>query len=194
MIFFLQQVVNWLGKLSDEDQTIKDCKNYRNVMLGQLQFLSGFVDDLLDLGMLKSGTFSLARKAFDITGVVSLVNMIFAPQAQQKGVKFKTQVQGVDISDLHYSELPSLIPKLVGDERRVKQILMNLVRNAIKFTHSGFIYLRVLYNGMLTIEVQDTGTGIAREDMPQLFTRFGKLMRTAKINNEGIGLGLNIVK
>ena len=50
-------------------------------MLGQLQFLSGFVDDLLDLGMLKSGTFSLARKAFDVTGLVSLVSMIFTPQA-----------------------------------------------------------------------------------------------------------------
>ena len=59
---------------------------------------------------------------------------------------------------------------LVGDERRVKQILMNLVRNAIKFTSSGFIYLKVFYESLpksiLTIEVEDTGSGIAREDMP----------------------------
>ena len=75
---------------------------------------------------------------------------------------------------------------------------MNLVRNAIKFTSSGLIYLKVFYvslpSSILTIEVQDSGSGIVREDMPKLFTRFGKLLRTAKINNEGIGLGLNIVK
>lgn len=49
--------------------------------LGQLEFLSGFVDDLLDLGMLKHGTFSLVRESFDITTVVKLIMMIFGPQA-----------------------------------------------------------------------------------------------------------------
>lgn len=74
---------------------------------------------------------------------------------------------------------------------------MNLVRNALKFTEQGFIYLEVLYSSwpenLLTIEVKDTGVGIAPEEMPKLFTRFGKLLRTASINHEGIGLGLNIV-
>ena len=56
------------------------------------------------------------------------------------------------------------------------------------------VFYEAIPEGILTIEVQDTGSGIAREDMPKLFTRFGKLLRTADINHEGIGLGLNIVK
>lgn len=75
---------------------------------------------------------------------------------------------------------------------------MNLIRNAIKFTQFGSISLKVHYEshlrGLLTIEVSDTGTGIAQKDMPLLFTRFGKLQRTASLNHHGIGLGLNIVK
>ena len=75
---------------------------------------------------------------------------------------------------------------------------MNLVKNALKFTQSGFISIQVLYNSwpenMLQIIVQDTGVGIAQQEMPSLFTRFGKLLRTAGVNKEGIGLGLNIVK
>ena len=90
------------------------------------------------------------------------------------------------------------MPMLMGDGRRFKQILMNLVKNAIKFTEEGSIDICVRYTmllrGKLEIDVRDTGHGIASKDMSLLFTRFGKLQRTAAINDEGIGLGLNIVK
>ena len=83
------------------------------------------------------------------------------------------------IGDKSSSELPDLIPTLIGDERRIKQILMNLIRNAIKFTQFGSVSLKVHYEsylrGILTIEVSDTGAGIAQKDIPFLFTRFGKL-------------------
>ena len=75
---------------------------------------------------------------------------------------------------------------------------MNLIRNAIKFTSQGSIELKVMYDGpptnMLHISVHDTGSGIAAEDMSTLFTKFGKLQRTATMNSEGIGLGLTICK
>ena len=91
-----------------------------------------------------------------------------------------------------------IIPRLYGDTRRLKQVLINLIKNALKFTQSGFIDLEVEYveepNRQLDIKVTDTGCGIDPNDIPLLFTRFGKLQRTASINSEGIGLGLNIVK
>jgi len=97
----------------------------------------------------------------------------------------------------HQSRLPA-IPRLVGDVRRLKQILMNLIRNALKFTRKGHISVSASYavapTNELIIKVQDTGMGIAAEDIPNLFTRFGKLQRTATVNSEGLGLGLNIVK
>jgi len=72
------------------------------------------------------------------------------------------------------------------------------VRNAIKFTQEGLIEIAAFYRAgpenLLTLEVRDTGVGIAADELPKLFTRFGKLMRTAEYNHEGIGLGLNIVK
>ena len=73
---------------------------------------------------------------------------------------------------------------------------MNLVRNALKFTSiDGAITISVCYtDGYLVVNVLDDGTGIAAEDFPKLFTRFGKLQRTAQVNSEGIGLGLTMVK
>ena len=88
-------------------------------------------------------------------------------------------------------------PRLIGDKRRLQQILINLVRNAIKFTKKGSIEIKASYSRILqsiVIHVKDSGVGIKSEDLPMLFTRFGKLQRTAEMNSEGIGLGLNIVK
>ena len=74
---------------------------------------------------------------------------------------------------------------------------MNLVKNAIKFTFNGTILIKIGYdsqNQMLRGQVIDTGVGIAHEDLPKLFNRFGKLLRTAEMNHDGIGLGLSITK
>lgn len=75
------------------------------------------------------------------------------------------------------------LPKLLnGDERRLKQVLINLIKNAKKFTTEGAIEVKACYNQvqqMLLVHVNDTGAGIAAEDLPKLFTRFGKLHRTA---------------
>ena len=89
------------------------------------------------------------------------------------------------------------VPELWGDEVRLKQVLINLVKNALKFTKKGHIAVELGYDsidGVLHGSVRDTGRGIAPEDLPKLFSRFGKLARTADVNNEGIGLGLTIVK
>ena len=83
----------------------------------------------------------------------------------------------------------------MGDERRFKQVLINLVKNALKFTSCGSIEIISAYDHALkclTVHVKDTGAGIEPEDIPKLFSRFGKLQRTADQNQEGIGLGLTI--
>ena len=88
--------------------------------------------------------------------------------------------------------------QIYGDERRFKQVLINLIKNAFKFTPSGgMIKVKMSYNNdfeSLIVHVQDTGVGITKEDMQKLFSRFGKLHRTAELNHEGIGMGLSIVK
>ena len=89
------------------------------------------------------------------------------------------------------------MPLLKGDSRRLKQVLYNLIKNALKFTKNGRIEVVADYEtteGMLKVKVIDTGVGIDADDIPILFSRFGKLHRTAVLNSEGIGLGLTIVK
>ena len=76
-------------------------------------------------------------------------------------------------------------------------MLLNLVKNALKFTRKGSIDIKAGYDSesmKLIVYVKDTGAGIAKEDISKLFNRFGKLQRTAKLNKDGIGLGLTIVK
>lgn len=88
--------------------------------------------------------------------------------------------------------------QLIGDALRLRQVLVNLVKNALEHTSPGDSVLVLTHYDpdieMLTVEVTDTGEGIAPEDLPNLFNRFGKLHRTAKMNSNGIGLGLTVVK
>ena len=86
---------------------------------------------------------------------------------------------------------------LIGDQVRLKQILINLVKNALKFTQRGNVTVFMGYDEqseMLKANIVDTGKGISEEEKPKLFTLFGKLKRTADMNNEGIGMGLMIVQ
>lgn len=78
---------------------ISQCTQYCQMSLGQLEFLGGFIDDLLDLGMIKSGTFSLKEEQFDILRVVKLILKIFSPQAKAKNVKMRATVQQVEVYD-----------------------------------------------------------------------------------------------
>ena len=84
---------------------------------------------------------------------------------------------------------------MIGDEVRLKQILINLVKNALKFTQKGSIKIIAAFNraeNLLQVKVVDTGVGISAEDISKLFKKFGKLDRTAALNQDGIGLGLNL--
>ena len=88
--------------------------------------------------------------------------------------------------------------RLMGDARRFKQCIINLVKNSLKFTlKGGRIDVKLYYDyrlSELVVHVTDDGVGISAKDIPNLFTKFGKLQRTAKMNSTGIGLGLTIVK
>ena len=88
------------------------------------------------------------------------------------------------------------MPLLLGDKRRLQQVLINLVKNSLKFTHEGVIKIKAGYNRQLrrlNVKICDTGIGISMEDQKKLFKTFGKLKNSnTSLNRDGIGLGLTI--
>ena len=196
IIFFLNQVITMLnnfdrGKIS---KALQLC----DIMNSQLEFLQGFVEDLLDLGQIKTGLFTLVRQPFELVSIIKVITQIFRPLMKSKNLTFCVEVQNCSFFQRGVTEyLTDSFPQLVGDGRRIKQILINLVKNSLKFTKIGGICLKINYNSSareLEIMVKDTGVGIDAIELESIFSCFGKLNRTAGINSAGLGLGLKIVK
>ena len=97
---------------------------------------------------------------------------------------------------LRHSNNNVRLPLLLGDKRRLQQVLINLVKNSLKFTHEGIIQIKANYSKplrRLNVKICDDGIGISKEDQKKLFKTFGKLKNSdKKLNRDGIGLGLTI--
>lgn len=110
-------------------------------MMGQLYFCETFALDLLDLQKMRDGKLDLVKELFNPNEIIALIQAIFSPQAKQKKIHLSCKSfllsQG--------QKIPLTLPKFLGDGRRFKQCLINLVRNAIKFTNHGFIQVDVAY-------------------------------------------------
>ena len=106
-------------------------------------------------------------------------NLQIPPNANEMGT-YQFDLQ--ELLAMRGADQTHLPKKLVGDIRCLKQILINLIKNALKFTCEGSIEIKTEYRedlSLLVVHVIDTGAGIIREDFPKIFTRFGKLHRTA---------------
>jgi|GEM_PF-3349000 signal transduction histidine kinase len=154
----------------------------RKMLLGADSLLT-LVNDLLDLSRIQAGKFKITKGSTDVPRLITEVLTMLGPLAEGK----RLQVT---------SDVPDNLPSLQADGQRVKQVLFNLVSNAIKFTHpEGRIHVSVRLGGdRLRCEVADTGIGIAREDFPRLFQRFGQLDTRYNRLTTGSGLGLSISK
>jgi PAS domain S-box-containing protein len=147
-------------------------------------YLSNTVNDLLDQSQIESGSLSLRNQYFDPFKLISKIETTMAVLAGNKGLNFSTEVS---------PELPS---ELYGDENRLQQIITNLAGNAIKFTKSGEVNVRVLrpVPDRWSIEVSDTGVGIPQDEQKNIFEPFRQVSNAITRENRGSGLGLAIVK
>ncbi len=146
------------------------------------------LNDLLDLAKIEAGRMSLDGRAFRFSEVMKDVLEFFAPAMSQKGLEF----------DVEWAPLPNDVLK--GDAKRIRQILFNLVGNALKFTEKGSVTVRrrqhVEPDGSVVslIEVADTGIGIPEDVRGRLFRPFEQLDNSGARRFGGTGLGLNISK
>jgi PAS domain S-box-containing protein len=166
------------GPLLDDDQ-----RHHLRTMLVSADVLLALVDDLLEMGRIQAGKFQLHPRPLNLAESVADVLAMMAPLAAQRG-------HGI------VNEVPAGLPVAIADPQRVAQVLTNYLSNAIKFTpDGGTIRVRAAAQGDgLLCEVEDTGVGIAPEDMGRLFQRFGQLDTTYTRAVKGVGLGLSISK
>ena len=149
--------------------------------------LMALIDNLLDITKIESDHFELQNRAYSLKKLISDAVISSASRIQNSGLELFTEIAH-DVPD-----------KLFGDENRLKQVFVNLMNNAIKYTNHGYVKLKVygerngdIYN--LRVDVSDTGSGIREQDMKKLFNTFSRALNEENINVEGTGLGLAICK
>ena len=144
--------------------------------------LLGLINAVLDLSKIEAGQFTLDLADYSLQNVAQTVYNAVESLAVDKNLVFKTEVQ----SDL---------PLAHGDERRLTQVLLNLVGNAIKFTDAGEVVIKAeISNGAFYVLVRDTGPGISSVDQAKLFQEFHQADNSITKKKGGTGLGLAISK
>ncbi|MEW5986529.1 MAG: HAMP domain-containing sensor histidine kinase [Chloroflexota bacterium] len=148
----------------------------------QVRHVTRLVDDLRTLSLADAGQLSLRRQLVDPQALLEHCALVYTPQAEQQGITLRVEAG------------PELPPVNV-DADRMTQVLGNLVSNALRYTPAGgeIRLLASAHNGTTTLQVQDTGVGIATEDLPHIFDRFYRGDKARAVNGES-GLGLAIAR
>jgi hypothetical protein len=164
------------GPLNDEQ------RKQLGMVQSSARHLLALINDVLDISKIEAGQLELSPSTFDPNGSVRDMANLVAPLAQKKGL------------DLQVELSPEPYP-ILTDKRRMEQIILNLLTNAVKFTERGTVKVSCapIGNGV-RISVSDTGVGIEEKDMPVLYKPFQQIDSGLSRKHEGTGLGLSICK
>ena len=158
-------------------------KEYATDIQNSGKYLKQLIEDLLSLGAIEEGRLELSEEAFDPLVITEEVLQLVHPQASgaQIGISSRSNLAGA---------------RLIADRRHIKQVLINLVVNAVKFTEAGGrILIRWrMRNDSIELSVIDTGVGIPQQRLESLFARYNRGDRSVSHGKEGVGLGLALVK
>jgi len=154
------------------------------------KFLSSIINNVLDISKINDGNFNLNIQEIDLNQTITQVTSIIQHQAIEKGLTFQLTTESDINSDLY------------TDETCLKQILINVLHNAVKFTNEGKISLYIKNckentdknKNCLSFTISDTGIGMTEEFIPKLFDKFSQEDTVEKIKNQGTGLGMSITK
>ena len=150
------------------------------------RMLLSLVNDILDFSKIESGKMRLFPITYDVSSLIHDLCTMVAPRAEKKGLELITEIN------------PALPSRLIGDDARIRQIGLNILTNAVKYTSEGSIRIHFDYKSCdaktitLIISVADTGQGIRKEDQALLFSSFTRINEKANRSIEGTGLGLSI--
>lgn len=166
----------------------KNIREYGKNIKSASETLLALINDILDFSKIESGKMEIVENNYRLDSVINdLMNMI-SNKAKDKGLEFILEIQ------------PQTPVQLYGDEIRIKQIILNLLNNAVKYTKEGKIIFSVGFKEagdneiLLSIFVRDTGIGIKKEDMKKLFSPYERFDENVNKYVEGTGLGLSITR
>ncbi|MFN7004255.1 MAG: ATP-binding protein, partial [Roseinatronobacter sp.] len=177
-----------MAELLAETDLDEEQRSYTETISSSGQALVSIINDILDFSKMDAGKMELHPEVFDLEKTIHDVLTLLTPTARAKSIELIVDY------DLF---LPSM---LVADPGRIRQVLTNLVGNAIKFTDSGYVLVRALGVGnsaqgqLVNITVEDTGIGISKDHQDHIFLEFSQVEESANRRFEGTGLGLAITR
>ena len=168
---------------SNQEKIIEYAKDINSASENLLEI----VNDILDFSKIESGKLEIICDNYDLGEIIYDVTTLVTMKAECKGLKLNVNVD---------EDLPS---KLYGDDKRIREIITNILNNAVKYTETGFVNLKINgetqnENVLLNIRVEDSGQGIKPEDLDTIFDGFSQANVKKNKNIEGTGLGLSITK
>ncbi len=169
---------------SEEEETIECSNNIQNAS----KTLLALINDILDFSKIESGKMEIVEEAYSVKSIFTNLYTECQIRTEEKGLYLRFEIP---------EDLPSI---LCGDEVRIRQIILNILSNAIKYTKKGGVTLSVTWKRLegkqikLQIAVEDTGIGIKEENMDKLFGAFDRVDEERVHTIEGTGLGLSIVR
>ena len=179
-----------MGLTESDPLTVQESLENISVYAGDIQKaghnLLAIVNDILDFSKIEAGRMDIVNAPYQLSSLINDINNMILFKAQDKGLEFTVEVD------------PGIPDELEGDEVRLRQILTNLLNNAVKYTDKGSVSLKVRFKKIetgrihLIIIVWDTGIGIKEEDKAMLFERFERFDMERNSTVEGTGLGLPI--
>ncbi len=179
----MNAILGYSQLLQDDDNLTKTQQENLKTINRSGEHLLELINDILDMSKIEAGRVTLKETNFSFRELLKEVEQLFKLKAEQKNIEFSFKLDGK-------------IPKaIVADESKVKQVIINLIGNALKFTSTGFVKVTVetAANNLMFVKVKDSGKGILKEEQETVFKPFEQAQKGAIVKG-GTGLGLAISK
>jgi signal transduction histidine kinase len=181
----LTTIIGFTGLLESRKDLPETARTMVSRVKGASSALLTVVNDILDFSKLENGQVSINPKPVDVVAIAGDVLAMFGPTADAKSLRLEVEAA---------TDIP---PCVLLDPDRLRQIMLNLIGNAVKFTNDGTVRVRLAYEPLrqtLVVRVEDTGPGLDEAQRARLFQRFSQVDASSTRSHGGSGLGLAICK